>query len=120
MLIKAEQKFVRMSPTKIRLVANSVRKIRSPQEVISRLEFVNKQAALPLIKTIKTAIANAKNNFGVSPEDLQFKELLINEGAFYKRGQAVSRGSFHKIIKKTSHIRVILETKEKKTEQKKE
>lgn len=111
MIIKAEQKFIRMSPSKIRLVADSVRQIKSPMEVVAKLEFVNKRAALPLSKAIKQAIANAKNNFGVSFDDLRIKEMAINEGPVYKRGRPVSRGTFHRIEKKTSHIRIILETK---------
>lgn len=113
LLIKAEQKFVRMSPIKIRFVAEPLRKIKSPMQVLTLLEYTQKKAAMPLAKVIKQAMANAKNSFGIAPEDLVIKELMINEGPVFKRGQPVSRGQFHPILKKTSHIRVVLESADK-------
>lgn len=113
MLIKAEQKYVRMSPIKIRFVAQALKKIKSPMQILTYLEYTQKKAALPLAKVVKQAIANAKNNFGINPEDLVIKELFINEGPYFKRGQPVSKGQLHPILKKTSHIRVLLESKDK-------
>lgn len=114
MLIKAEQKYVRTSPRKLRLVLDSVRMLKNPQKMILYLEQVPKRASLPLVKVLKQAIANSKNNFGQAEENLRLKEITINAGPVYKRGQPVSRGRFHPIIKRTSHIRVILETKDEK------
>src|SRR3989338_3118388 len=114
MLIKAEQKYVIISPIKLREVANSVRGLKSPLKMIEYLEFVPKKASVPLAKAIKQAIANAKNNAGLSIDSLIVKELAISQGPTYKRGQIVARGRFHPIVKKTSHIRVILESTEKK------
>lgn len=111
MIIKAEQKYVRTSPRKLRLVANAVRKL-SPALALVYLERINKRATLPLAKTIKQALANAKNNAGVDQNSLKIKELAINQGPVYKRAQPVSRGMAHPIAKRTSHIRVILEAKE--------
>ena len=111
MLIKAEQKYVRTSPRKLRLVANAVRKL-SPALALVYLERINKRATQPLAKTIKQALANAKNNAGVDQNSLKIKELAINQGPVYKRAQPVSRGMSHPIAKRTSHIRVILEAKE--------
>lgn len=114
MLIKAEQKYVRTSPRKLRLVLDSVRGLKNPQKMISYLEQTPKNASLPLIKVLKQAIANGKNNFGQDETSLRLKEITINAGPVYKRGQPVSRGRFHQILKRTSHIRVILETEEKR------
>lgn len=113
MLIKAEQRFVRMSPTKIRFVADTVRKVNSPTHAIALLEHVQKRAAQPVIKTLKQAVANAKNNFGLNPDDLVIRELMIGDGPTFKRWQPVSRGMAHPIAKKTAHIRVILEDRKK-------
>ena len=113
MLIKAEQKYIKMSPLKLRYVLQAIRGVKSPTQAIAYLEVVPKKAALPLSKVLKQAIGNAKNSFSISPEDLQIKEFIINQGSTYKRGQPVSRGRFHRILKETSHIRVILESVEK-------
>lgn len=112
MLIKAEQKFIRMSSTKLRFVANSIRKM-DPDRAIAYLEYLPKRAGAPLAKTIKQALANARNNLKLT-DNLVIRELSVGEGPRYKRGMAASKGQYHPIVKKTSHIRVILETVEKK------
>ena len=109
MLIKAEQKFLRMSPRKLRLVAESLRGIKSPALALEYLEAMQKTAALPIAKAIKTAVANAKNNMKLSEDTLKIKSLEINDGPSYKRFRPVSRGQAHAIKKYTSHIRVVLE-----------
>lgn len=128
MLITAKQKFVRTSPRKLRLVADMVRKVNSPHTAVAYLEQTQKRAALVLSKVIKTAIANAVNNLKVPTETLVLSQIQVGEGPTYKRGQPVSRGRFHAIAKRTSHITVLLETaeskgkenKKKKTEEKQE
>jgi len=121
MQFKATQKFVRVTPRKVRLVANAIRTMK-PAEAVEVLPHVNKSASLPLLKVIKTAIANAKQK-GFSNADLVFKEIQIGEGPRLKRGLPVSRGRWHPIIKRMSHIRVVVEgslpepaKKEKKAE----
>ncbi|MDO8599929.1 MAG: 50S ribosomal protein L22 [bacterium] len=118
MLIKAEQKYIRVSPIKLRFVANMIKKSSSPQTAIAYLEHVQKSASVPLIKTLKQAVANATNNHGIMPDTLVIKQLMIGEGPTFKRWMAVSRGMAHPIAKKTAHIRVILENVEKKVERK--
>ncbi|MBI4032949.1 MAG: 50S ribosomal protein L22 [Candidatus Blackburnbacteria bacterium] len=110
MLIKAEQRFLRMSPRKLREVVGSIRGIKSPARAIEYLEAMQKSAALPLAKVVKQAVANAKNNMKVSEDTLRLKSLEINDGPAYKRWQPVSRGQAHPIKKYTSHIRVVLES----------
>lgn len=114
MLIKAEQKFIRMSSTKLRFVANSIRKM-DPDRAIAYLEYLPKRAGAPLVKTIKQALANARNNLKLTGT-LVIRELSVGEGPRYKRGMAASKGQYHPIVKKTAHIRVILETVEKRKE----
>lgn len=110
MIIKAEQKYVRTSPQKLRLVARAIHKIDNPERAVGILAFSDKRAAKPLAKTLKSAIANAKNRSAVG--DLLIREIQISEGPTMKRWRAASRGMAHKILKRTSHIRIILETKE--------
>lgn len=108
--MKSTQKFIRTSPRKIRLVADAVRPL-TPVEALRQLKFIGKRAAEPLYQAIRQAVSNAKNNQGAIVENLRFKTLEVNEGATYKRFRAVSRGMAHKIMKRSSHIRVILEEK---------
>jgi len=108
------QKFIRMSPKKIRVVVEAIKKM-SPEKAVEVLPYVGKKSAEPLQKTIKTAIANARMQ-GAKTEELVFKEIQIGEGPRLKRGMAASRGRYHKIIKRMSHIRVVLTVPEVKKE----
>jgi large subunit ribosomal protein L22 len=112
MEIKSVQKFVKMSPRKLRLVASLVKGM-TPTEAVAKLPFSGKRAADPLVKTIKTAIANAKVK-GIAESDLVFKEIQINEGPMLKKGRPVSRGMWHPYKRRMSHIRIVLEGKVKK------
>lgn len=108
MEITATQKFIRVSPRKVRPVVGLIKKM-TPSKAVEMLPFVAQGAALPLVKVIKTAIANAVQR-GIGTEDLKFKEIQIGEGPTLKRGNPVSRGRFHPIKKRMSHIRVTLVT----------
>jgi len=114
---KSVQKFLIMSPRKIRLLIPLISKM-TPVEATQKLPFIQKRAAGELAKVIKAAIANAKVQ-GVSDLDLKFKEIQIGEGPRLKRGRAASRGRWHPYVKRMSHIRVVLVTI-KKEEVKKE
>jgi large subunit ribosomal protein L22 len=111
MLITHTQKYLRMSPSKIRLVVSMIKKM-SPQRAIDSLPFSQKRAAEPLIKVLKTALAIAKEK-GYSPEEVTIKEIQVGEGPRLKRGIPVSRGRWHPIVKKMSHIRITIEVKDK-------
>jgi large subunit ribosomal protein L22 len=114
----ATQKYLLMSPRKIRLVVAVIKKMK-PAEAIEKLPFVQKRAGTDLSKVIKSAMASAKNA-GVSETDLIFKEIQIGEGPRLKRGRAASRGMWHPFKKRMAHIRVILTTKTVKVEKKEE
>ncbi len=114
MLIKAEQKYIRTSPRKLRLIAQVMAKM-SPTEALEQLKFLNKRAAKPLLKVVKQAVANATNNNKLKLENLKFKQIEILAGSIQKRWRAVSRGRAHEIFKRTSHIKVILEDKSSNT-----
>lgn len=117
MEIIATQKFLIVSPKKIRTIVSVVKGL-SPTQAVEKLPFVGKKASEPLIKVIKSAIANAKVK-GISEDNLIFKEIQIGDGPRLKRGRPVSRGMWHPIIKRMSHIRVVLTTKEAPKEDKK-
>ncbi len=104
----ATQKFVRTSPRKLRLVADMAKKL-GPVRAVEILPYSGKRANEPLQKVIKTAIANAVA-LGASQKELVFKEIQIGEGPRLKRGNPISRGQWHSIKKRMSHIRVVLTT----------
>jgi large subunit ribosomal protein L22 len=109
MEIISTQKYLRLSPRKIRPVVSMVKKL-TPMKAVEILPFIGKRASDPLRKVILTAMANAKDK-GISNDNLIFKEIQINEGPRLKRGREVSRGRWHPIKKRMSHIRVVLVTK---------
>jgi len=108
--MKATQKFIRTSPRKLRLVADAVRGLPA-DKALEYLRFMGKRAALPVAKAIKQAVASAKQNQGIEAKNLVVKILDVGEGPTYKRWRAVSRGSAHEIMKRSSHINVKLEGK---------
>jgi large subunit ribosomal protein L22 len=101
------QKFVIVSPRKLREVVSMVKGIKRAVEVVDRLPFTNKLAHLPLMKVIETAISNAKLA-GVNPENLVLDEVMIGEGPRLKRYRAGSRGRAKPYKRRMSHIRVVL------------
>lgn len=117
MLIKAQQKYISVSTRKLNEVAFLVRRVGKPEKAILLLENVQKRAAGPIVKTLKQAVANAKNNFKLEAKSLKIKEIQINKGPTYKRGRPVSRGRSHPIKKRTSHITIILESEEEKVKE---
>ncbi len=114
MEIKATQRYIRQAPRKVRLVANTVKEL-SLEQAIRQLAVMRRAATLPVLKTLRQAVANAQHNHGLSPANLRIKELIVNDGATLKRWRAVSRGRAHSIFKKTCHVCVTLETTEPMT-----
>lgn len=106
MQVISTQKFVRMSPRKLRLVADLVRGKRVP-DVLEFAPFVEKRAMKPVLKVVRTAAANARAR-GVDSAELTIKSIEVGEGPKLKRFRAVSRGQAHGYVKQMSHIRVIL------------
>lgn len=117
MKITAEQKNSRQSPRKVRLIANQVKKL-SLQDAFSQLALMNRKSTIVLLKVMRQAVANAVNNHHLAVDDLEIDNILVKAGTIYKRWQPVSRGRAHKILKRTSHVEVILKTKTKKITEK--
>jgi large subunit ribosomal protein L22 len=103
---EATTKYVRVSTRKVRLVADSVRKL-TPVAALAALSQMTNSASVPLSKTIASAIANAKAK-SVATEGLRFKTIEIMGGPSMKRWHAVSRGQAHAFKKRMTHIRIIL------------
>jgi len=112
MEIFAESKNVRVSPRKMRLMADLVKKM--PVAVaLTKLQFLAKSGSSPMLKALKSAVANAQNNFKKNLADLTIKNIIINEGLKMKR-QDKSHGARYNsglIQKRASHIKVVLEAK---------
>lgn len=109
--VRAVTRYVRMSPRKVRLVVDQVRGL-AVDEALAILKFTPKAAAKPVAKVIRSAIANAEENFGLSREDLYVSKIFVDVGPTHKRWMAGARGRFKPILKRTSHITVVLEEME--------
>lgn len=120
MEITAFTKSAQVSPRKMRLVADVIRK-QSIDEALSTLAVLGKRGSDVLEKTLRSAVANAVNR-NVSRENLFIKRLDISDGAAYKRMHPSTRGRVHPYKKRTTHVRVILsdEVKSLKLENKEE
>jgi large subunit ribosomal protein L22 len=81
---------------------------RSVEEAQNILNFTVKKATLPVLKLLRSAVANAKNNFHIEKENLYISKVLVNEGPKLKRWIARARGKADEIQKKTSHITIVL------------
>lgn len=107
----ATAKYIRISPSKVRVVMDVVRG-KSVREAIAILENTPKAASAPLVKLIKSAAANAENSKGLVKDELYIAEIKADAGPVYKRYQPVSKGRAHSIMKRTSHMTVVLDKKE--------
>lgn len=108
--VKAHLRYLRIAPRKVRLVAALIRK--KPVEEAERiLMFTKKRAALPLLKLLRSAVANAIHNFKLKKENLYIDKLLVNEGPRLKRIFPRARGRADIIQKKTSHVSIVLKEK---------
>ena len=107
MEVMAIAKDVRMSPSKARDLARAIQG-RSVSEALKITEFSERKAAFHLGKTLKSAIANAENNFELSADDLVVKEAVVDMGRTLKRWQPKARGSAGRILKRSSHIKIVL------------
>ncbi|MFY9458073.1 MAG: 50S ribosomal protein L22 [Candidatus Spechtbacterales bacterium] len=107
MEINAKLRYLRMSPRKMRLVADLVRGLGT-DNAKRALKFSDKKAAGHILTLLNSAIANASNNFQ-KKEALYIKKIFVDQGPTYKRFRPVSRGMAHPINKRTSHVTIILD-----------
>jgi len=107
---RAIAKGVRIAPKKSRLVIDLIRG-KSVIEADNILANLNKEAARATRKVLISAVANAENNLGLNKENLYVKEAYINEGRTLKRMKAGSKGRVNPIMKRSSHITVVVSEK---------
>jgi large subunit ribosomal protein L22 len=105
--VRAEAKYVRMSPRKARLVAEHIRG-RSVPEARAVLAFTSREAAQVLQKVLQSAVSNAESNHGIAEERLYVKAAYADGGPVMKRWRARARGRVARIRKRTCHITVLL------------
>ncbi|MFH1601999.1 MAG: uL22 family ribosomal protein [Candidatus Shapirobacteria bacterium] len=109
MEVAAQTKYLRISPRKLRLVAEAVKRL-SPAEALEYLELWNRKGSRLLKKAIKTALSDAQNNFSLEKESIHFKEIVVTQGPRLKRVDRFHGARFNQGLrqKRMSHVRIIL------------
>jgi large subunit ribosomal protein L22 len=105
--VRAEAKWVRISPRKARLVTDHIRG-RSVPEARTVLAFTQRAAAREIEKVLRSAVANAEANHGLFGDDLRVSAAYVDEGPTIKRWRARARGRVARIHKRTCHITIKL------------
>lgn len=108
MKCKATARHIRMSPRKVRLVADTIRG-KKVTEAIATLDYTHKAAARTVRKILKSAMANAENNHSVDRvEEMKIEKVFVDGGPTLKRFRARAMGRAARILKRTSHITIVL------------
>jgi len=107
MEVRSTYKYARISPFKVREVTREIQGL-PVSAALDVLAFTPKKAAFLIGKTLKSAVANAENNANLKVDGLVVKEAVVGEGPTVKRIMARARGSASRILKRTSHIRIVL------------
>ena len=105
---RATAKFIRISPYKVRVVLDNIRG-KSVNDAIAILENTSKAGALPIKKVVLSATANAEHNLGMNRDDLKVAVCYADQGPTLKRMRPMAHGRAFRILKRTSHITVILD-----------
>ena len=108
MAVKAESKGVRMSPRKVAAVADLVRG-QTVADAVTILQNTPRRSALPVLKTIESAKANATHNHNYKADTLRITEITVNHGPRQKRYRPAAMGRALPFMKRSSHIRVLVD-----------
>ena len=108
MSARAKGRYIRMTPRKMRIVADEVRGMKVGKAV-DVLTFSRKRAARPILKLIKSALSNADQKGDMDLDNLVVAKLTIDQGPTYKRWMPRARGMATPVLKRTSHVSVVLE-----------
>ena len=108
---KAQLKFARISPRKVKIVCDLIRG-KDVKTAKAILENTPKAASELMVKILGSAVANAENNFGMDPEKLYVSETYANPGPILKRGMPRAQGRMYRINKRTSHITIVVAEKD--------
>ena len=107
---RAVSRHVRVTPRKVRLVIDLIRG-KNVEEAYAILQFTRKGAAIPVLKTLRSAVSNAMQaEGGLGPEDFVVKEAFADPGATWKRILPRAMGRAYRVRKRTSHITVVVAT----------
>lgn len=107
MEVAAKLRFARVSPQKARLVADQLRGL-PVERALQQLAFSRKKVAHTLKKLLESAISNAEHNEGADIDELKVSKVFVDEGPRYKRVQARARGRADVIVKRMSHITIMV------------
>jgi len=108
MEVRAVTRYVRISPRKARLVTELI-KGKPVEEALTALKFVPKKGARLVRKTLRSAVANAEQNPNIDVDTLYIKRIYVDEGPSMKRWRPRAMGRATRILKRSSHITVILD-----------
>jgi large subunit ribosomal protein L22 len=111
MQAKAIAKYVRVSPRKARIVVDKIRG-KEVADALDILRFNERAISEVVSKVVASAASNAENQYGVRQENLVIKEAFVDEGPTLKRFRPRAKGSASPIMKRTSHITVVVATRE--------
>ena len=109
--IRAYLRFLPISAQKVRLIVDLVRG-KDANEALDLLRFVPNRAAQPVMKLLKSAVANAEENFGVSRDDLYVATIFADEAPTRKWRRFGARGRFKPLLRRSSHVTVVLRERE--------
>lgn len=108
---RAEHKFARISPRKVKIVCDLIRgkDVKTAEALMMQTP---KAASELMLKVLKSAVANAENNFDMDPDKIYVSETYANPGPILKRGMPRAQGRMYRINKRTSHITIVVAEKE--------
>jgi large subunit ribosomal protein L22 len=108
---RAQLTHARITPRKVKIVCDLIRG-QDTKTAVAILQNTPNAAAELLLKLVNSAVANAENNHSMDPDNLYVSETYANPGPTLKRGMARARGGYARILKRTSHITVVVKEKE--------
>jgi large subunit ribosomal protein L22 len=111
--ITAKLRFLRIGPRKVRLITDLIRGRRA-LKAVETLSLLNKRAARPVLKLLKSAMANAKHNNSLEPENLRVAKITVDGGPVLKRWMPKAHGRATPVRERTSHINLVLINEEPK------
>src|SRR5262245_3787015 len=111
MEVKAVAKYIKVQPRKVRIIADEIRG-KSAAHSSALLRYHPSKSARLLRKVLESAMANAQENHGLSSEQLRIAAITVDAGPTQKRMRARAQGRGNRILKKTSHITVVVEEQE--------
>jgi len=106
-VVRAKARYVRTSPRKARVVADQIRGL-DVERAIALLEFSPRGAAVPILKLVRSAAANAENNNDLDAEEMRIDSITVDEGPTLRRYRPRARGRATRIEKRSCHVNIAL------------